>query len=1048
MGRNVRNLFAFLVAGLAASAAAAGVKVSSDTFGAIRARAIGPALTSGRIAAVDAVPGDQLTLWVGSAGGGVWKSANGGLTFKPVFDEHTQSIGAIKVDPSNPDTIWVGTGESWTRNSVSVGDGVYRSSDGGESWDHVGLEDSERIARIVVDPKSSNTVWVCATGHLWNANAERGVFKTTDGGKSWRKVLFVDEDTGCSDLAVDPQDPQILYAGMWQFRRSPAFFTSGGPGSGLYRSTDGGESWARLSDGLPSGELGRIAVATAPSRPSIVYAVVEAKETALYRSNDLGEHWKRLSTSMIVQARPFYFAALAVDPTDFNTVYKVGMGLGVSEDGGRTFSGTGGTVHSDVHAVWIDPTNPHRLFIGTDGGAYLSSDRGNHWRHMRNLPVSQFYHVSVDNARPYRVYGGLQDNGSWMAPSRHSGGIGARDWTMVGFGDGFWAFADPTDKNVIYAEYQGGNLLRVSRATGETKEIKPYAAEGGPKLRFNWNAPVYLSPTRPGTLYLGAQYLFRSHDRGDSWQRISPDLTTNNPALQRQDETGGLTLDNSTAENNTTIYAISESPVDGDLIWVGTDDGNLQVTEDGGASWRNVAPNVPGLPGPTWVSSVQASRFDRATAYVTFDGHRTGDMAPHVYRTTDLGATWTPLATDDISGYAHVVREDSKRADLLFLGTEHGLYLSLDGGKQWARFKGNLPPVAVRDLAIQEREGDLVIATHGRGIYIIDDLTPIRALTADTLESAVALLPSRPAEMPIEGVSWPFVGDDDFVGSNPREEAVVTYWLKKRHLFGDLKVEIFDAKGALITTIPGGKRVGLNRVAWPMRLKPPKVPPANSLVPAFEGPRVPEGSYTVKLIKGKKTLEGQVTLVADPRSPHSAEDRALQQRTALRLYHDLDRLTYTVDAIADAEDQARKRAEEAAGRKRLRRRLRALAERLEEQRKGLVATKKGLITGEEKLREKLGDLYGAVNRYAGRPTDSQLARLEGLEKELTEAEQALAAIASGDLAAANARLERAKLPPITLLTRETWRQRQEAGGSSGSTVPAAVPATGPLPVML
>ncbi len=1025
------------------AAAGGGVKITSDTFGAIRARAIGPALMSGRVAAVAAVPGDQLTLWVGAAGGGVWKSVNGGLTFKPVFDEHTQSIGAIAVDPSDSKIVWVGTGESWVRNSVSVGDGVYRTRDGGETWEHLGLEDTEHIARIVVSPKDSATAWVCATGHLWNANEQRGVFKTTDGGKSWKKVLYVDEDTGCSDLAADPQEPRILYAGMWQFRRSPSFFNSGGPGSGLYRSTDGGETWKRLEDGLPKGELGRIAVAVAPSRPSTVYAVVESKETALYRSDDLGEHWEKRSTSGIVQDRPFYFAHLAVDPNDFNTVYKASWRLGVSEDGGKTFTGTGGSVHSDVHAIWIDPTNTHRLFIGTDGGAYLSTNRGSRWLHMRNLPISQPYHVSVDNAVPYRVYCGLQDNGSWMAPSRGDRSVARCDWKMVGFGDGFWAMADPSDENVIYSEYQGGNILRVSRSTGETKEIKPYAREGETRLRFNWNTPLAFSPNHPGTIYTGAQYLFRSRDRGDSWERISPDLTTNDPARQRQDETGGLTIDNSTAENNTTIYTISESPLDDQLIWVGTDDGNLQVTEDGGAHWRNVAPNVPGLDGRTWVSSVQASRYDRKTAYVAFDGHRHGDMTPHVYRTTDLGSTWEALTPNGIEGYVHVIKEDTKRSSLLFAGSEHGLFISLDGGKRWVRFKGNLPPVSVRDLVIQEREGDLVVASHGRGIYIIDDLTPIRALTPETIASPVALLPSRPAEMPIKGVSWPFTSDDEFEGDNPREEAVITYWLRKRHLFGDLKVEVYGQDGKLITTIPGSKRVGINRVAWPMRLPPPKVPPATSLVPAMQGPRVLEGTYTVKLIKGKRILEGTVTLVADPRSPRSADDRAFQQRTALALYGDLERLTYLIDAVSDARDQAAARVQKVRS-KRLRRRLDAARNHLEGLRTGLVATKKGAITGEEKLREKLGELYGAVNRYDGRPTDSQLDRKTILEAQLEKAEERFHALVEDELAALNSSLQRAGLEPVTVLSREEWKQRQEAGGGN----PGSLARPGMLPLIV
>ncbi len=768
-------------------------------------------------------------------------------------------------------------------------------------------------------------------------------------------------------------------------------------------------------------------MAVAPSRPSTVYAAVESADTALYRSDDLGQHWEKRSTSSIVRDRPFYFSRMAVDPEDFDTIYKVSWSLGVSEDGGNTFSGTGGNVHSDVHDVWVDPTNRNRIFIGTDGGAYLSSDRGNRWLHMRNLPISQAYHVSVDHAVPYNVYCGLQDNGSWMAPSRGAAGVAPCDWSMVGFGDGFWALADPSDDNVIYSEAQGGSILRVARDTGESKEIKPYAREGETRLRFNWNTPIAFSPNHPGTLYIGAQYLFRSSDRGESWKRISPDLTTNDPARQRQEETGGLTIDNSTAENNTTIYTISESPVDDQLIWVGTDDGNLQVTEDGGDHWRNVIANVPGLDGRTWVSSVQASRHDRKTAYVSFDGHRHGDMAPHVYRTTDLGATWEPLAPNGLEGFVHIVKEDTERPSLLFAGSESGLFVSLDTGAHWVRFKGNLPPVPVRDLAIQERDGDLVVATHGRGLYIIDDLTPIRALTPETLAASVALLPSRPAEMPIDSLSWPFVGDDDFVGDNPREEALITYWLKKRHLFGDLKVEVYGQDGQLITTIQGTKRVGINRVAWPMRLKPPKVPPATGLVPATQGPRVLEGSYVVKLIKGKHTVEGSVTLAADPRSPHSHDDRIFQQKTAMALYRDLERLAYLVDTITDARDQADARAEQVRS-KRLRRRVEAARDDLENLRKGLVATREGAITGEEQLREKLGELYGSVNRYDGRPTDSQLERKDILEKQLEHAEHQFQDLVKGSLASLSTALERAKLEPLTILSKEAWEKRPATGG--------------------
>lgn len=1019
------------------ASAGAQAPIDAATFGDLKARAIGPAVMSGRIAAIDAVPGPPLTIYVGAASGGVWKSTDGGVTFKPVFDEHTQSIGAIAVDPSRPETVWVGTGESWVRNSVSVGTGVYRSTDGGETWQFMGLGDSERIARIVVNPRNSDNVFVCATGHLFDGNEERGVYRTTDGGKSWTRVLFVNRDTGCSDLAVDPQDPRILYAGMWQFRRRADFFTSGGPGSGLYKSTDGGETWRKIENGLPAGEKGRIAVAVAPSRPSVLYAVVEARRTALYRSDDLGESWHERNASGNVQARPFYFALVVVDPTDFQRVYKPGFTLSVSTDGGRSF-GTGlfagSRVHPDHHALWINPRNPNELLLGTDGGLYISHDRGAHWRHVKALPLSQFYEVAYDLEHPYNVYGGLQDNGTWMGPSRAVGGVQNRHWRNIGPGDGFHAFPDLADPDIAYVEYQGGNLLRVRKSTSEAKDIKPYPGAGEPELRFNWNTPVHLSPSRPGTIYVGAQFLFRSRDRGDSWERISPDLTTNDPAKQRQRESGGLTIDNTTAENHTTIYTIAESPRNPDVIWVGTDDGNLQLTRNGGRTWANVVGNVPGLPAGTWVSHVEASRHAEGTAYATFDGHYAGDMRTYVYRTTDFGATWESLATDAVEGYAHVIREDPVSPDLLFLGTEFGLFISVDRGRSWARFEGGFPKkVAVRDLAIHPREHDLIIATHGRGIYILDDITPLRHLTGEVLEREVALLPSRPAELFVPASIQDFPGDEEFMGSNPAEAASIVYYLKRRQLFGDLRVEIYDAEGKLVRSLPGGRRRGLNRVEWPMRLRPPRVPPATSLVPqafAMMGPRVPEGTYTVRLIKGEETYEGTITLVADPRSTASAGERALQNRTAMDLYRMVEHLAYVVDAVRELRDAARAAADSLGARTSAGRRLAAYGNRLETFRASLVATSEaGMLAGESRLREKLVALYGAVNGYEGRPTDSQLRRVELLGRELEEAEQRFAALTGAELVAINRELARRGHAPLAVLSREAWEQRVASSGA-------------------
>jgi photosystem II stability/assembly factor-like uncharacterized protein len=1013
---------------------AAETTIDSATFGGLRARAIGPAVMSGRISAIEAVAGDPVTVWVGAASGGVWRSDNAGTTFEPVFDDHTQSIGAIRVDPSNPDTVWVGTGETWVRNSVSVGDGVYRTTDGGDTWEHLGLEATERIAKIEVHPDDPDTVYVCATGRLWSANPERGVYRTTDGGATWELILSVDEDTGCADLDMDPQEPRVLYAAMWQFRREPDYFTSGGPGSGLYRTTDGGASWTELTNGLPTGDKGRIAIAVAPSRPAVVYATVEAAETALYRSDDLGASWVRTDDSSNIQMRPFYFSELVVDPTDHRRVYKPGLTLTVSTDGGDSFSGlfgagfTMGAVHPDHHALWVNPANPHQLILGTDGGVSISEDRATTWRFVRSLPVSQFYHVSHDLEWPYNVYGGLQDNGSWKGPSRSPGGISGGDWQVVGDGDGFWAFADPADSSTLYVEYQGGQLSRVDVATGESKSIKPFAREGEEELRFNWNTPIHLSPTRPGTLYYGSQVLHFSADRGDSWTTISPDLTTDDPARQRQASSGGLSVDNTTAENNATIYAIGESPLDPRVVWVGTDDGLVQVSRDGGASWSRVSDAIPGLAPGAWVSSVSPSPHASAAGFVTVDDHRRGDMTPYIYRTDNLGQSWRSIAGEGIEGYVWTVKQDPVNPELLFAGTELGLYISLDGGGQWARFSENLPRVAVHDLAIHPTEHDLIIATHGRGIYILDDLTALRALTDEVMASKAALLPSRPAPQVLSGgLSW-FGSDDEFVGSNPDEAASINYWLARRHLFGDLKIEVYDADGELLTTLPGKKRRGINRVGWPMRLKPPTMPPANALVMAFVGPRVPEGSYTYKLIRGDEVLEGTVELVADPRNPHPREDRLVQQTTALEAYELLGELTFLADRVTDLRDQARDRGSKLGGRDRDR--LTGFADGLDKLHGTLVvAGAAGFTSGREELREKLGGLYGEITGYDGRPSASQIERLAGFTAEIEAKRAELAGLTTG-LDELNRTLAKRGLEPLAPLSREDWQARQE--GAAGS----------------
>jgi len=1003
----------------------AAVKIDSGTFGAIEARALGPATMSGRIEAVDGVNSDPRIVYVGSAGGGVWKTINGGDTFKPVFEKYSQSIGAIAVDQAHPETVWVGTGESDTRNTVSIGTGIYKTVDGGENWQLMGLEKSERISRIAVDSSNSDIVYAAVPGHLWDASEDRGLYKTADGGKTWQRILYVNSDTGCSDVVLDPQEPKIVYATTWQFRRKPYFFTSGGPGSAIHKSVDGGKTWTKLTNGLPDGDLGRIAIAVAPSRTSVLYATVEAKKTALYTSEDMGASWKKVSTDINVQVRPFYFSHLYVDPKDHRRVYKPGFNLTMSADGGETFTVLGNSTHSDHHALYINPVNPTNLLLGTDGGLYVSWDRGYNWRHMRNLPVSQFYHVSYDMQLPYDVYGGLQDNGSWVGPSQAVNGVQNKDWLNVGFGDGFYVWADPSDNNIVFSEFQGGKILKFDKTTKDLKEVAPFAKEGQPKLRFNWNTPIEVSEKNPHAMYVGAQYVFRTTNKGESWEQISPDLTTNDKEKQRQEDSGGITIDNSTAENHCTVFTISASPMDENLIWAGTDDGNLQVTRDGGKTWTNVVSHVPGLPAATWVSSVEASRFDPAVAYATFDGHQTGDMKTYVFKTSDYGQSWKSISTDSIKSYAHVVREDPVNPNLLFVGTELGLYLTIDGGQQWAQFTGNFPPVSVRDLTIHPRDSDLLIATHGRGIYIVDDITPLRKINEQILDSKLAFLETRPAQIRFPRISQDFPGDDEFVGSNTPEAAWITYYLKDRHMMGDMKIEIYDSEGKLVSSLPGGKRKGINRVPWYMRLKPPKVAPSPEIgYGAMVGPTVPEGTYKVKVIKGTETYESQIALGPDPTVPYSAEDRKIQFETSMTLYRMQERLAYLADQMTGARDQARDRAKKLKGGDELAKALNGFADRLDALHKTIVATREGYLTGEEQTRERAVELYLFVSFHAGRPTESQLGRVDVLNKELDQANTKYDGIIGKELSALNSRLAAKKLEPIKPMTKEEWDKKQ------------------------
>lgn len=1001
-------------------------------LGGLRARQIGPATMSGRISDIEVVNRKPTIIYVGTASGGVWKSISAGANFRPVFDDYTMSIGKVTLDQKHPDTVWVGTGEPWVRNSVSVGTGVYKSVNGGTNWEFMGLKDSERISDILIHPGNGNVVYVGAQGHLWNANSERGVYKTVDGGKTWERILFVDENTGCADMEMDPSDPNILYAAMWSHRRYPDFFDSGFTGnSALYKSTDAGKTWNKIHNGLPHTMLGRIGIAAAPSNPKVLYASVEAKDVkGLYKSSDAGASWKLVNSDFNNGVRPFYFSRLTVDPRHDSILVKCAFTPIISTDGGKKFRSIG-SVHSDVHAAWIDPANSNHILLGTDGGVYESLDQAYTFKMWMNLPVGQFYHVAVDNESPYNLYGGLQDNGSWFGPSQKSGGITNKDWDVTYGGDGFWSFPHPTDNHIVYAEYQGGHMVRYHKKTGQSKDIKPYPEKGGPKLRFNWNTPIVQSPNKTDRIYAGAQFLFMSDDRGDTWKRISPDLTTNDPKRQRQALTGGLSIDNSSAENNATIYYIAESPKDEKVVWAGTDDGYLQVTDNQGTTWANVTKNMIGLPAGNWCSSIEAGHFDRNTAYVTFDNHRNGDMNVYVYKTTDLGKSWTALATPEIAGYAWVVREDRVNPNLLYLGTEFGLYISIDGGNKWTRFENNVPKVAVHDIVVHPKEDAVILATHGRSLMIIDDVSPLRQLTPEVLAKSIHFFDIKPTVLkdPGAGGNW-FGGDGDYIGENPSSVAKIVYYMNKRHTFGKMSIEVYDQNDNFIRELPAGKSAGINVVEMTATLEKPKAAPSENpqaLFGTIFGPNLPAGTYKVKVIKGKDEFLTSFTLKYPENSPYTAEDRKVQQEVTMRLYKQTEGLAY----IFAAQDQMAKQARAAVLKNpKFGKVVNPFVKEVEDQNASLVFRGGDFyINTEEKLAEQISELYGQVSGYPGRPGNAQMDRSISLDDELKNASKKFEQLRNEKLKKVNSTITSDKLfAPIKVLTLDEFKKGESGGG--------------------
>ena len=948
-------------------------------FGDLSARQIGPAVMSGRISDMENHPTDPMILYAGSAGGGVWKSNDAGTTFYPIFDDHAQSIGAVELDPNDPDnTIYVGTGEPWPRNSVSIGDGLYKSNDGGNNWKRIGLENSERIANIIVNPENSNEIYVAVLGALWSDSNERGVYKSNDGGETWENILFLNNSTGCADLAMDPSNPKILYASMWEFRRTAWSFNSGGDNSALYKSIDGGENWNKIHNGFPQGKLGRLAIGVSKSNPNTLYTVIESEKNedkGLYKSTDGGENWVQKNNDFGITVRPFYFSRIVVDPKDENIVVKAGLYGSISKDGGETFENLG-NMHADIHDMVFDINNSDIMYVGTDGGVYRSWNKGVTMEIVENLPLSQFYHISVDNEEPYNIYGGLQDNGSWYGPSFAAGGISAKHWNAVGQGDGFRVLRHPT-KNIIYSEMQGAeNVWRYDVDNNLVKTIQPLPVDGYEEYRFNWNTPIETSKNNSDRLYIGSQYVHRSNDTGNTWEIISPDLTTNDPTKQNQEDSGGLSMDNSGAENHTTIFTITESPINENIIWAGTDDGNIQVTKNGGKSWKNVIGNVFGVPKNTWVYHIEASVHDENTAYVVFDGHTSGDMKAYAYKTNDLGKTWTNIIpNNDVIGFTRNIQEDYENPNLLFLGTEFGLYITINGGDRWSKFTKNVPPVAVHYIELQSQTNDLVMGTHGRGVIIIDDISPLREINEENLSNKLYFFDRDKFEIQeFGGFSDSFGRETQFFGANPSLSCEIQYLLPKRHTFGKMSMEIQDMDGNKITTLNPGKSKGINTVNWSYNMRTPKIAKAKTLsFGGFTSPTVPAGDYKVVIKKGRDTFEKVINVAYKNNAGLSDYDRKFQYETVMKLFNMTEELAYMVYVIDElisnenTDDQ--------------------VSSKLNELKKSLVITTGDNYVGAAKkqLREKMADLYSKVASSYDKPSANELDNLALIEEEMKSA---------------------------------------------------------------
>ncbi len=1015
-------------------------------FNQLRLRNTGPAEMGGRT--VDfAVPESNTSVIYAAVGpSGVWKSVNSGTSWFPVFHkEATVAVGAVAVSQSNPDIVWAGTGEGTSRNSVAIGDGVYKSEDGGKTWKNMGLAETRHTARIIVDPANPDIVYVAALGHLFGPNEERGVYKTLDGGKTWKRVLFVNPDTGASDLAIDPSNNRILYAGMWSYRRNPFYFRSGGTGSGVYRTLDGGETWTIIDGrGLPDTEtiMGRIGLAVAKSKPDAVYALIEAREGGLFRSDDKGESWRRTCDKQTydqINFRPFYYSKVTVDPNNDLVVYVYSGSAYVSRDGGKTFEVISRGIHPDHHAMWVDPHNSNHILDGNDGGVDISYDGGKTWQEVENYAWSEVYQVGLDMREPYYVYVGLQDNGSWGGPSNSLDPMGILNhyWYPVGGGDGFYGQVDQKDWRIIYRNLQMGGIQRYNIETGESVGIKPVAPLNEPPYRFNWNSPIYVSPNDPNVLYFGGNFLFKSTDRGHSWARLGPDLTTNDP--KKTIDSGGITVDNTGAEIHCTILTISESVAQPGVIWVGTDDGVVQVTKDGGKTWTNVTQNIKGLQPASWVSRVEAGHHAPGTAYAAFDRHWWDDYRPYVYKTEDFGATWLPIRGNlpDL-GYLHVIREDPVNKNLLFCGSEFGLFVSFDGGKTWVNKWKDFPTVAVRDIQVHPREKDLVIGTHGRGVWIVDDIRCLEAMP-EAMNNASLLFPVKPATLFSLKNSVETYSDPGFAGENPTFGACLTFYLKEKPGAADkFRLMIYDGEGKEVRALRAVPEKGINRVYWDLREEPTPTDMPGAMPAGMGGgggrggfggggPWALPGEYKAVLGLNGQNSEQRFEVKADPRQAITLEERKLSRnyaREIAALVQKGNRYMATINRLSAELDQLDKnlRAAKAADAailesvKNLRLKLEPLKEAYAPSKEGQTGYRQPYVIALRggTLPEQLRRVMSTVTGSQGAPTQTVIDQYKDIEAVLTPLLGKLDEVVRTDVPGLNKLLNERNVPHIKL----------------------------------